>query len=440
MHRRLAASLALASVLVASCSPDLPTTTSSIPYNPQRSSLVQRQAIGQGNCGEIDSFPFTTVSGEMAGWVATYWDDYSIYGAFRAAPGFRFVRTTFGVIEWINIPYGIPFGPNGKVDFERFILQSRNDPPAEVVTHRVPMDLINEELMVYAILPRAAMRREGRTLPPMWAGGEIPWPDDPRWQSDTAARYAAIYMFPDCRPRVTVLTDLNMFDNGGLPGNMLLAGQLIWTVEEPWSKRWDYPQFDPSGAALFDRGRESPCWRDGACGDSALSGLRTLYTGLVGGGLSDIFSRSGTLTSIPAGAKLLFLWLPREVFTVAEINTLKQFIATGGRIVFVADRPDYYGTAGRRTLDQFLADMGSGARAAPGTFDCGDYHDVPLGALPLHRLTDRVSSVRVRCTGAITTALRDFILFRDASGEHVTGASVSVSTTPIVEHKKTGTY
>ncbi len=432
MRPHTAALLSLALAGFASCNPDLPTATTTPQFVGHPGSVVRSQVIGQGGCAQLSTFPLVTTSGDLAGSVTTYWDDYSLYGVFQAAPGFRFVRTTFGVLEWIDIPYGIPFGPNGKVDFERFILQSRHDPPVEVVTHRVPMDLINDMLMVYSILPRAVMRHANNTLPPMWAGEQIPWPYDPEWQSDSAARYATITMDSPCLPRVTVLTDLNMFDNDGLSNNAMLPWNLLWAFED-LPARNTYPG---AGTVLFDRGRESPCWRDGSCGDAALSSLRTLYTNIVGVGPSDIFSRSGTLTSIPAGVKLFFLWLPREVFTVAEINTLKQYVAAGGRVVFVTDRPDYYGAAGRRTLDQFLADMGSGAAAAPGTFECGGYHDIPLGTLPPHRLTERISSVRVRCTGAITTGQRDFILFRDASGEHVTGASVSVSTAPITEHQR----
>lgn len=433
MSRRPAL-LLLGLLTLSACTPEAPTTPTITPVPPERTSLRRLPMIGQGNCGELDSYPFTTASGAVAGRVTTWWDDYSIHGAFEATPGYRFTRTTFGVVEWINIPYGIPFGPNGRVDFERFILQSRDAPPVERVMHQVPMDLINDMLMVYSILPRAVLRREGKTLPPMWAGGEIPWPDEIPWHSDTSARYATTYMIPNCRPRIVVLTDLNMFDNAGYPGNLGLGYQLIWAFEDlPAKYRYD----NTGGAVLFDRGRDSPCWRDGSCGDSALSTLRNTYSNIPGVSVApDIFSTSATLTSVPSGVKLLFLWLPREVFSVAEINALKQFVAGEGRIVFVTDRADYYGPAGRRTLNQFLADMGSDAMAAPGAFDCGDYRDVSLAGESPHRLTVGVSSVRVRCTGALAPGLRDFILFHDASGEHVTGASVGVDTTPIVGHRK----
>ncbi len=427
-------SLAMALVTLVACAPELPTGPPALPAVTARGNLRAAERIGQGNCGELDRFPFVTATGASAGWVTTYWDDYSLYGVFEAAPGYRFVRTTFGVIEWMGDVGNIPIASNGRVDFERFILQSRNDPPAAVVSHRVPMDLINEELMEYAIFPRAVLQREGQTLPPLWAGEPIPWDES----MDTVARFSPIYMIPNCRPRVTVLADLNMLDNDGLPGNMVLAGQFLWAIDEPWSKRWDAPRPDPSGGVLFDRGRESPCLRDGACGDRALGGLRSLYASIAAGGISDIYSKAGTLTTIPAGIRLLYLWLPRQVFTVAEINTLKQFLANGGRIVFIADRPDYYGAAGTRTLNQFLADMGSTAASAPGAFDCGGYRDLPLGDLAPHRVTQGASSVRVRCTGALTVGLRDFILFRDAAGQHVTGASVSVNTVPITVHQPAG--
>lgn len=428
-------SLAIALVTMAACGPELPTNPPALPNVTARADLRAPERVGQGNCGELDRFPFVTASGVSAGWVTTYWDDYSLYGVFEAAPGYRFLRTTFGVMEWMGDVYQIPIAPNGRVDFERFILQSRNDPPAAVVTHRVPMDLINEELMVYAIFPRAVLLHDGRILRPLWAGEPIPWPDE---TLDTVARFSPTYMIPNCRPRVTVLADLNMFDNDGLAGNTLFASQLLWAIDEPWSKRWDSPRPDPSGGVLFDRGREAPCLRDGTCGDSALRSLRSLYASIAVGGISDIYSKAGTMTSIPSGVRLLYLWLPREVFTIAEINTLKQFLAQGGRIVFIADRPDYSGVAGLRTLNQFLADMGSTAAGAPGAFDCGGYHDVPLGDLPPHRVTQGVSSVRVRCSGALTVGLRDFILFRDATGQHVTGASVSVNTVPITVHQPAG--
>lgn len=117
-----------------------------------------------------------------------------------------------------------------------------------------------------------------------------------------------------------------------------------------------------------------------------------------------------------------------------EINAFKSYLAEGGRIIYVADRAEYYGTSGRAALDQFLADMGSGAQSMDGGFDCGGYRDVPLGGLAPHRLTDGVTSIRVRCTGALATDPRDFILFRNTDGTKVTGASVAVTTLPLAAH------
>jgi hypothetical protein len=255
--------------------------------------------------------------------------------------------------------------------------------------------------------------------------------------TDTVAREVVVTVQSTCLPHVVVLTDRNMFDNGGFPGNAELADQLWWKLEQP---RYMGPPWLPRyrGRVMFDRGRNSPCWQDGSCSDTALSALRGQYDAVLGIPVLDIYSTTGSLISIPADVGLLLLWLPREVFTVDEINALKQFVAEGGRIVYLSEEAGYAGATGRATLDQFLADMGSAARSGDGAFDCGEYRALRKTEFPLHRLSEWPPTVRVRCTGALTTGFLDFNLFHDASHRVVTGASVAVDTAPIVAHAPLG--
>lgn len=427
MSRHASVLLAFAMVLAAACSSDLPTTT-----NPASSPLGTASLVlppSQGPCGPLSQATFVTPDGRSLGLFSTYWDDYNVYGEFHSlVPGVSIRRTSLGIYEQ---QAEIPIAPDGTVLFERLNLQSHNVPPVARLRQWRVMDDVNDMLGVYRALPRAVLQEPDGGRQALWAGGRI------LWEGDSIARQLVVNMRSTCAPRVTVLADLSMLVNGGLPGNTSFADLLLWMREQPRSKgsaslprHWGA---QPTFGVMLDRGRASPCWLDGSCTDTALTGLRTLYTG-TGATVSDIFSSPGSLLSFPPDVGLLLLVLPRQDYTVDEINALKQFVAEGGRIVLVTEESGYYDETGRETMNRFLADMGSEARVRRGALDCGGYQDLPLTGWPLHRLTAWSESARVNCTGALITGFLDFKLFRDASGREVTGASITVSTTPIAAH------
>jgi hypothetical protein len=423
MPRHLSALLASVLVLATACSRDLPTTanTSAAPRDTYAAVLPP----AQGPCGPLTQAPFTTPAGQQVGTFYTWYDDANVYGAFQAEPGVTIPRTSLGLYAEDQ---EIPTNPDGSVAIKRLSLQSRNAPPVAQLRQRMVMDTVEEMLGHYRAEPHAVLQLSDGTLFELWAGQRIPRPFP-----DSIARQIVVTVQSTCLPRVIVLSDRNMLDNGGFQGNDEFADQLFWKHEQP---RFMFPPPLPRhrGQVMFDRGRNSPCWQDGSCSDTAIAALRTMYSSGIGIPVSDIFSTQGSLTSIPPEFGLLFLWLPREIYTVEEINTLKQYVAEGGRIVYIAEESGYYDAAGRATLDHFLADMGSAARTQVGAFDCGGYRDLPKMEYPLHRLTEWPPTVRVRCTGALTTGFLDFNLFHDATNKVVTGASVAVDTLPIVAH------
>jgi hypothetical protein len=365
----------------------------------------------------------------VLGKFSTYYDDANIYGIFEADPGAVLVRTSLGIFEEEE---NIPIDRDGKVVAQRLPLQTRPVPPAMRVRHRVFMDSVNDYLGHYRALPRAILEGADGHRYERWAGTRIPRPIN-----DTIARELVMQVNDGCTPRVVVLTDRALLDNGGWQANRGFVDPLWWLPEQP---RYQSPATLPRqrGLVLFDRGRHSPCWADGSCGDSALSQLRTLMLSMTGVPVAELFSSPGSLTAIPPEFGLLFLWLPREGFTVEEINVLKLFVAEGGRVVYVSEESGYYDAAGRATLDQFLADMGSTARSLVGAYDCGGYRDLPMREEVPHRMTAWMSTHQVQCTGALTTGFLDFNYFHDAAHRVVTGASVAVDTVPIVAHAPLG--
>ncbi len=429
LPRHPSALLASIVVLTSACSRDLPTTANTSSTKLGAFSASLSPAVGP--CGLLTRAPFTTPSGRQVGTVYTYFDDYNVYGAFQSEPGVTLSQTSLGLYEMQS---EIPTNSSGLVAWNRLPFQSLKVPPGTWVRQHAIMDSVNDYLGQYRAVPRAVLQLPTGTKFELWAGTVLGW--------DPIAREVVDRMQGRCLPRVVVLNDRNMLDNGGLSGNTPFADLLLWFVEQPRSMgQISLPRQmgqQPVFGVMFDRGRNSPCWQDGSCGDTALTALRTQYTSVPGQEpgveVSDIFSTPGSLTSFPPEVGLLFLWLPRQIYTMDEINALKQYVTEGGRIVFMGEESGYYDGAGKATLDQFLADMGSGARVKVGAFDCGGYRDLSLREEVIHRLTSWSPGVRVQCTGALTTGFLDFNLFHDATGKVVTGASVAVDTLPIVAH------
>jgi hypothetical protein len=222
---------------------------------------------------------------------------------------------------------------------------------------------------------------------------------------------------------VVVFNDINLFDDGALSinaNNVRLIENLI--------------DFSDSGerelgtVVWFDRGRNSQCFVEGFCGDEQLSRMRKAIEDR-GYSIVDANSTLGSITSVPANVKVVFLWNPRVAYTAAEINVLKTFSGEGGRIVFVGEHEGYYG-ASIPLQNQFLADMGALMRNAGEAVDCS-YTLIPGASLRPHQITERLPNVTIACASVVELGPNDFPLFYDTTNTKVLAAVAAVDVTPI---------
>ena len=205
---------------------------------------------------------------------------------------------------------------------------------------------------------------------------------------------------------VVVFNDINIFDNTALanPNNRLFIRNLV---------NFDTPGPRNGGATVvFDRGRSSSC--GSACGDASLSIMRSIIADSVGMTIVDDNSVSGSITSIPNDVKVIFLMLPIEQFTSAEIDVFKQFSADGGRIVFVGEHDGFYGT-GIPTENQFLIDMGAQMTNTGGAVDCGRITLPGSSLRQEHQIMEGLTDLDMGCASVIDPGPQDFALFYDTS-------------------------
>ena len=244
----------------------------------------------------------------------------------------------------------------------------------------------------------------------------------------TAASVCAqvtIQPIPTAGEDVVVFNDINIFDNTGMdlgvgnPNNHILVQNLVG--------------FSSSGSrssgtkVWWDIGRSSRC--ASFCNPATSTTMVSVIEN-AGFTIEEVRSESGTLTSIPADVKVIFLWNPLVAFTVAEINTLKQFAAEGGRIIFVGEYDGFYG-AGIQIENQFLVDMGAEMVNIGEAVDCG-YHDLPGTALRSHQVTTGMSAMRIACASVITPGPNDFAFLYDSTDTKVLAGVAKIDVTPLL--------
>jgi hypothetical protein len=207
---------------------------------------------------------------------------------------------------------------------------------------------------------------------------------------------------PSAGSDLVVFNDVNPFDNTGMgdSNNRLMARNLVnFTGAGPRA----------SGSVVqFDCGR-----------NSAFGSICTTSTTMIGEmtslglAVTTVNSSSGTLTSIPANVKAIFLWLPTVAFTPAEVNTLKDFANTGGRIVFVGEHSGVYGSSIPLQND-FLTKMGAVMRNVGQALD-GGYTVLPASRLSAHQITAGLTQVTIAASSVITLGPNDFPLYYSLS-------------------------
>ena len=217
---------------------------------------------------------------------------------------------------------------------------------------------------------------------------------------------------PSASADLAVFNDINIFV-GGIddPNNQLLVRNLVV---------FSGPGPRVTGAVVwFDRGRNSVCGVRSDCDNTDLGLMRTIIS-QAGLSITDVSSTSGSITSIPADVKVVFLWNPTVPYTPVEINTLKQFAAEGGRIVFIGEWDGYYGALGLATENQFLMDMGAQLTNTGGAVDCG-FNVLPASSLRPHQIMLGLTQLTIACASVIDPGPNDFPLFYDLSNTQLLG-------------------
>jgi hypothetical protein len=231
-----------------------------------------------------------------------------------------------------------------------------------------------------------------------------------------------------CQPPVApggdlvVVDDINPFDNTGMqnPNNPLLITNIVsFTTTAPRG----------SGTVVWmDYGRNSKCV--GYCGDATI--YSTMYSLIESAGLSitEISSTSGSLTSIDADVKLVFLWNPEVAYTLDEVNAFRKFASEGGRIVFLGEWGGYYGATGIDVENSFLVGMGAQMTNTGAEVDCG-YTDLPASSLRPDQVTTGMTGVRMACASVITPGPEDFPLWYDSTNTQLLAGVAAIQTAPL---------
>ena len=217
-------------------------------------------------------------------------------------------------------------------------------------------------------------------------------------------------------PSILVFNDLNTFDNTSAlnPDNRAFYRNL---TKLAGGSRVE------GTVVQIDNGRSSKCsscFGSTAIGEFTAEGLTTSF----------VASSSGTLTSIPANVRVLFLWLPTVTYTNTEINTLKMFVSEGGVLIYNGEYFSFYGSAGRNTENQFLSDMGSGLQMQADVHTSG-HTLLPASSLGTHAATEGLSSLTIAASASLLPLASASPIFFDPSGTHLLGAATPVSVTPL---------
>jgi hypothetical protein len=237
---------------------------------------------------------------------------------------------------------------------------------------------------------------------------------------DTVVVTVAVPTDPEAGPTpgadVVVFNDINMWQNtlgGDKPENLVFFQNLVsFTGTGPRAT---------GQSVLFYTGSASRCGANCSTTGSVPDGLITKLTSL---GYT-LINETGSLTSIPADVKLVFIWTPTATVGVDDVNALKQFAGQGGRVVVVGENAGYMGVAGIAAENQLLVDLGAQLTNQGGCLVQGEY----APAEGTHQLVAGVSQIFMACVSSMTPGPDDFVLFRASPGGEVVGAVAKIDLT-----------
>ncbi|MCC8358794.1 hypothetical protein [Salinimicrobium sediminilitoris] len=223
---------------------------------------------------------------------------------------------------------------------------------------------------------------------------------------------------------IVVFNDINLFKNNFMtdPDNVRLVQNLVTYTTEGSRNDGD--------VVIMDFGRGAECATENGNGECVEGNWDTMRNTIQNEGFSitDIYSTSGSITSIPSDVKIIFLVMPTVDYTVEEINTLKAFAAQGGRIVFVGEWDGYYSYI--TVQNQFLLNMGAVLHNTGGAVDCGAV-ELPESSNRSHPIMEGVGSVLIGCASVIEPGPNDFALFYDSSNTQVLAGVAKIDVTPL---------
>jgi hypothetical protein len=155
-------------------------------------------------------------------------------------------------------------------------------------------------------------------------------------------------------------------------------------------------------------------------------------TGYITGALSPVLTdlgytlmdETGSLASIPADVKVIFLWMPMTVIPTNEVNALKQFAAEGGRLVVVGENGGYY-NVGIETENKLLADLGSELE------NQGDCAWGPGVLESDHQLVSGMTTITIACASTMTPGPNDYVVVRAPGSGAVIVAVTRIDLTPL---------
>jgi hypothetical protein len=220
---------------------------------------------------------------------------------------------------------------------------------------------------------------------------------------------------------IVVFNDMNMFDNTAMQNtnNVRLVKNLV--------------NFTTSGArnagnvVWMDRGRNARCFSNTECNNA---GWATMMATISAEGftIENIFSTAGSLINIPTNVKVIFLVMPTLDYTTDEVNSLKQFAAEGGRIVFVGEYDGFY--LHIPVQNQLLISLGAVLRNTGGAVDCS-YNTLPTASIRQHPITEGITDLTIACASVIEPGAQDYALFYDKSNTLVLAGVAKIDVTPI---------
>jgi hypothetical protein len=238
--------------------------------------------------------------------------------------------------------------------------------------------------------------------------------------ADTVVVTVAIPVDPIAGPTpgadVLVFNDVDMWSSsfGSGPENLTLFGNIVG--------------FAGGGSrvsghtVMFYTGAGSWCGEE--CSTATSPFTDALGGRLVGLGYA-ILNETGSLATIPADVKVIFIFLPMATVPVDDVNGLKQFAGQGGRVVVVGENQWVMGTTGLAAENQLLQDLGAQLTNQGGCLvNSGEYAQ----AEGTHQMVTGLTQILMACASPMIPGPDDFVLFRAPTGE-VVGAVAKIDLT-----------